>query len=123
MNDSAKRPRLLANLKKLSILTLIASACLGVSSCPNNAPDFKWNPPIYSADARAQVIVRKNDRIRCSDRRFDEFVCTYASEIPKAKQAAYDVINQCERWRPNANPYELVETLEVMEQEAGGFYE
>lgn len=118
--DFARKQKPLAVLKNLSILTLIASFCMGVSSCPTNpnGPEFDWNPKIYAGDSGAQAIARgtgsKFEMIRCSDQRFDQMVCTNKSEIRKAQQAANDIINACERWKPGAKLHESIVIIESL---------
>lgn len=101
----------LASLKRLLILSLIASSTLGASKCTNGeAPEWTWAPPLFAGDHGTQLVVRgsgsKQERIPTSDPRFSKMMCTWASEFPKARQAYFDVINQCEKWKSAAAAYD-----------------
>lgn len=96
-----------AKWKKLSILTTISFLLMGASQCQvGNAPPFNWSPDIYIGDARTQSVVRKDAGkvviIKCSDAKFDDMVAMHNSEIAKAKQAYFDVVNQCDHWKSEA---------------------
>lgn len=94
----------LAKWKRLSILTIIVSLSMAATKCADpNVPEFKWSPDIYLGDSEFEGVVRKHNGevypLKCADPRFDDMVCMHKSEIRKAKRAAYDVINQCDRWK------------------------
>lgn len=84
---------------------------MSATKCNPDAPAFKWSPEVWATDSREQIIVRKDQIIKTSDPLFDDFISMKASEIPKAKQAYFDVINQCEKWKKDANYQEFGETL------------
>ena len=91
------------NLRKFSILIVSASLMLGVSSCPG-IPEFKWTPNFYVGDARTASVVRSTqdgqiEQIHCSDVKFDQLLCFHNSEPRLAKQAYFDVVNQCSKWK------------------------
>jgi hypothetical protein len=90
-------------LTRIPAVSAMAFLLMGNTKCPNNAPDFNWNPKIYAGDARTLSMVRKEngqlDQIMCADPRFDEMVSMHNSEIKNAKQAGFDLINQCEKWK------------------------
>jgi hypothetical protein len=85
--------------KKLLILAVSSSFLMGVSGCPSDAPEFNWNPDLYNGDSRTQMLQGSRDRFACTHVRFDEMTCMHNSEIAKARQAYFDVINQCEKWK------------------------
>lgn len=82
---------------------LIALFSMSATKCAGDDPEFKWNPDIYATDSRTGQIFRREVFIKTSEPLFDKFICTQADEIPKAKQAVFDLINQCEKWKPNTN--------------------
>jgi hypothetical protein len=88
---------------------------MSASKCSPEAPEFKWSPELYATDSRSQEIFRKNETIKTSDAKFDDFICLKADEIPKAKKAAYDVINQCETWKKTADMEAIQQQLESLE--------
>jgi hypothetical protein len=38
-------------------------------------------------------------QIKCSDPRFDTKICISKSDLRKAKEAYFEVVNQCEKWK------------------------
>lgn len=115
MKDLKKKLKRPATWSEVLIITLIASLIMSATKCASdpNAPEFKWNPKIYVGDSRSQSIVRKNQQIKCSDPEFDEMVAVHKSEIRKAKEAAFDVINQCESWKSNYSVQDAVTETEA----------
>lgn len=101
------------------ILTLTASFLLSATKCNPEAPKFQWSPEIWATDSREQVIIRKDIVIKTSDPLFDEYISMKADEIPKAKQAYFDVINQCEKWKPNSNYQEMGDSFDTLGVDKG----
>lgn len=87
---------------------------MGNTKCNPEAPTLKWNPEIWAADSESQSIVRGDQVIRTKDPRFDQFISMRSNEIPKFKEAYFEVINQCEKWKPNANIKEIGEAYETL---------
>lgn len=103
-------------LKRFSILILIASSCLGISKCPNGVPPFKWDPEVWGTDSRTESIVRMQGeeliQIKCSDPRFDTKICISKSDLRKAKEAYFEVVNQCEKWKTPKDKENFVDFFE-----------
>lgn len=102
-------------MKKVLILTLIASLTMAASKCVPEAPDFNWSPELFATDFQTQTISRKNQVIKCYEPEFDQFICLKSDEIAKAKRAAFDVINKCERWKKDADPQQIVQQINGVE--------
>lgn len=94
---------------------------MGVSGCPSDAPELNWHPKIYLGDSRTKSIVRQADdgrteQILCADTRFDTKVAMDNTEIAKAKQAYFDVINQCDQWKSEAAALRAYHAMDFVEE-------
>lgn len=96
-----------ARLRNLLILIPIAIISLGISDCSNNgAPEIRWRPEVYVASPENQAIVRRSTGgvlkvIKTDSPEFGDFACFKLEEFEHAKQAYFDIINQCEAWAPD----------------------
>lgn len=90
-----------ASWKRKWTLALIATANLGVASCEKHpdAPDLNVKLRPYATDSRTQSIVRKNERISCSDPKFDGRQVYTDEEVQALMNRLTELSYQCEKWK------------------------